>query len=167
LLDSAYSLLKEHNLRITPQRRAILKILYDASGHHLEAENIYNLLVKKKEKKVKVGLATVYRTMDLFHRIGLVLRLQMEGSPARYELVLPDKGNHHHLICLGCCRVQEIDDYLAGDFKRKIYQQKGFYAFGEPIKVFGYCSNCSSNCIGNKNKKKSSNIINKGSVENE
>ena len=91
-------LLREHNLRVTPQRKAILQILNDCRGHHLETENIYELLAVRGDKAQKVGLATVYRTMELFEKIGLVSKLSIENSPARYELITHNNLRHHHLI---------------------------------------------------------------------
>lgn len=145
MLEEAYRLLKEHNFRITPQRKAILQIMNDCKGHHLETENIYELLDAKGGQSVKAGLATVYRTMDLFERIGLVSRLSMEGSPARYELTVPQELNHHHLICLKCGRVQEFDDRLTEDLKKQVLQDKDFQAHGKPMKIYGYCSKCRYN----------------------
>ncbi len=142
MLNQLNILLREENLRVTPQREAILKVLYDCRGHHLETENIYELLAARSEKGKKIGLATVYRTMELFEKIGLVSRLSMENLPARYELILQTKLIHHHLICLKCGCVQEIDDKLAEDFKNRIIDQTGFEVKDKSMKIYGYCSRC-------------------------
>ncbi len=134
--------LKEHNLKITPQRKAILQILYECKGHHLEAENIYELLVIRENKDKKIGLATVYRTLELFEKIGLVSRLSIENSPARYEIVLHDKIRHHHLICVKCGQVQEIDDGLTDGLKVNVFTDKAFQVAEKPMKIYGYCNRC-------------------------
>jgi len=143
-VDKLIALLKEHNLKVTPQRAAILRILYDCKGHHLEIENIYALLVSRGDINIKrkIGLATVYRTMDLFERIGLVSKLSMEDSPARYELIIKERIRHHHLICLGCDQVQEIEDGLMEDLKTRILREKGFEITDKPMKIYGYCHRC-------------------------
>jgi len=141
-MDKMYIFLREHNLRITPQRKAILQILYDCRGHHLETENIYELLAVRERKSQKVGLATVYRTLELFEKIGLVSRLSMENSPARYELVIHDRIRHHHLICLKCGQVQEIEDETVEDLKMKIQKDKEFQVADKPMKIYGYCKRC-------------------------
>lgn len=141
LVNQLNDLLKEHNLRITPQRKAIFQVLYDRRGHHLETENIYELLVVR-EGKEKIGLATVYRTMELFEKIGIVSKLSMENSPARYELIIYDKLMHHHLVCLKCGQVQEIEDRFTEDLKMQIFKDKGFRVADKPIKIYGYCSRC-------------------------
>ena len=53
-MDKMNILLRENNLRITPQREAILQVLYDCRGHHLETENIYELLLAKEDKTKKI-----------------------------------------------------------------------------------------------------------------
>ncbi len=142
LLNQLNTLLRKQNLRVTPQREAILKVLYDCRGHHLETENIYELLAARSDKRKKIGLATVYRTMELFEKIGLVSRLSMENLPARYELTLQTKLIHHHLICLKCGGVQEIDDKLSEDFKNQIIGETGFEVRNKSMKIYGYCSRC-------------------------
>jgi Fur family ferric uptake transcriptional regulator len=142
LNDHLSELLREHNLRITPQRKAILQILNDCRGHHLETENIYELLAVRGDKPQRVGLATVYRTMELFEKIGLVSKLSMENSPARYELIIHDDLRHHHLICLKCGQVQEIDDSFTEDFKVLVLNNKEFQVADKPMKIYGYCSRC-------------------------
>jgi Fur family ferric uptake transcriptional regulator len=142
LLHQAYDLLKKYNFRITPQRKAILQILHNYRGHHLETEDIYELLVEKEEKNKKIGLATVYRTMELFEKIGLVSRLPMENSPARYELISYDQSGHHHLICLKCREIQEINDENIQEFKEYILKDKDFKIADKSMKIYGYCSKC-------------------------
>lgn len=141
MLNQAYYFLKKNNLKITTQRKAILEILYDFRENHLGAENIYELLIAKDNNK-KIGLATVYRTMELFERIGIVSRLSMENSAARYELVMYDKLMHHHLICLRCGKLEELDDKIADQFKKQILEDKGFEVADKSIKIYGYCSSC-------------------------
>lgn len=151
MINQAYDLLKESNLRITPQRKAILQILNNSTGHHLAAESIYDLLAVEGNKRI--GLATVYRTMELFEKIGLVSRLSMEKSPAQYELIIYDTPRHHHLICLKCGQLQEIDDRITEEFKDRIMQEKEFEVTNKPMKIYGYCNRCRKelNCKGQQN----------------
>lgn len=142
MLDQAYELLRKHDVRITSQRKAILQVLYNCKGQHLETENIYQLVSINGDKKSKLGLATVYRTMEILEKIGLVSRLSMDGSPAKYELVLLEKMNHHHLICLKCSLVQEIDDSLIEELKSHVIEEKDFLVKDKPIKIYGYCDRC-------------------------
>ncbi|WP_372998051.1 Fur family transcriptional regulator [Lutispora sp.] len=140
MIDQVFEILKENNLKLTPQRKEIVKILWENRGHHLEIEVIYNLVASKGKKCI--GLATVYRTMELFNKIGLISRITMEKSPAKYELNVFDKLNHHHLICLKCGQVQEISDDIASEFKTIIAEEADFKVADKPMKIYGYCSKC-------------------------
>jgi Fur family ferric uptake transcriptional regulator len=80
--------------------------------------------------------------MELFEKIGIVSRLSMENSSARYELVMFDRLMHHHLICLKCGQLTELDDRMAEEFKNRISEEKGFEVADKSMKIYGYCSNC-------------------------
>lgn len=142
MLEESYNLLKEQDIRITPQRKAILEMLYDNKGEHLDIEDIHRALSAGNDETDQPGLATVYRAIELFQKVGLVHRLPMESSPARYEFIGPGVPGHHHLICLRCGKVEEIDERLVKDFKKHLMREKGFSASGRPIKIYGYCSSC-------------------------
>ncbi|HSI79062.1 MAG TPA: Fur family transcriptional regulator [Solirubrobacterales bacterium] len=59
----------------------------------------------------RVGIATVYRTLELLEELRLVQRLDVGGGSARYEPALPDREHHHHhLVCDGCGRVTPFED---------------------------------------------------------
>lgn len=80
--------------------------------------------------------------MELFERIGIVSRLSMENSAARYELMTYDKLMHHHLICLKCGKLEELDDRIADEFKKRILEDKGFQVADKSMKIYGSCSSC-------------------------
>lgn len=140
MINQAYDILKEKNLRITPQRDVILQILCNSKVHHIDIDTIYASVHVKGKKTI--GLATIYRTMELFEKIGLVSRITMEKSPAQYELTIYEKSGHHHLICLKCGLVQEISDKFADEFKARIEEEKAFRVADKSMKIYGYCSRC-------------------------
>ena len=71
-------LLKEKDFRLTPQREAILLILLNADHDHMTAEDIYGIT---RERNPEIGLATVYRTLELFEGLGVISRLDFgEGG---------------------------------------------------------------------------------------
>ena len=150
MLKESYNLLKEQDIRITPQRKAILRILHDHRGQHLEIEDIHRALAVENKGAARPGLATVYRAIELFQRIGLVHKLSMESSPTRYEFIGPGVPGHHHLICLECGNVEEIDDRLMSGLKKQMEKAKGFTVSGRPVKIYGYCSECKKRFYANK-----------------
>ena len=95
--------LKKEGYKLTPQRRAIVDTIVDNEGKHLTAEEIYD-----EVKKVcpEIGLATVYRTILLLEKVGVVSRLYLNDGCSRYELVHSDETHrHHHLICEVCNKI--------------------------------------------------------------
>jgi Fur family ferric uptake transcriptional regulator len=97
--------LKRQGLRMTLPRRIIIGTLAGADTY-LTAEEIYH---KFHRDYPGVGLATVYRTLVLFHKLGIVTKLEVGEGKARYELA---EVEHHHLIvCEKCHKVVKYSDF--------------------------------------------------------
>lgn len=132
--------LSDNDYRLTPQRQVVLGILVENSNTHLSADDIY---LKAKEVSPDIGLATVYRTLELFDKLGIVYRLDYGDGQARYEFNDGlERHYHHHLICLGCGRIQEFNDDLLEDVEQAIATKAGFHITDHCLRFFGYCSNC-------------------------
>ena len=84
----------KHHLKATKERSAILKAFLDLE-RHVSAEDLYR---KMKDDGSSVGLATVYRTLNLFCSSGLAEQRQFGDGQARYELTY-NVDHHDHLIC--------------------------------------------------------------------
>lgn len=119
-------------LRNTPARLAILSILKE-KNRPLDVLEIFELV------KNKADLATVYRTLEVFYDSGLASKVEFREGKYRYEL---KKNHHHHLICTGCGRVEEVE----GDFLKKmednIFRSKKFKVQSHSLEFFGLCANC-------------------------
>ena len=103
-----------YGYRLTVPRQAILNVLSKSSGH-LSAEDIY-LAVHRAYPGV--GLTTVYRTLELLARMGLVFRFDFGDGRSRYELAeSPDTNHHHHLICTGCGRIIDCSEFIGEEAK--------------------------------------------------
>lgn len=76
--------LKGKGYKLTPQRRAIVDIIIQNSGSHLTTEELYDLV---KTECPEIGLATVYRTVQLLEELGVVSKLDLNDGCYRYELV--------------------------------------------------------------------------------
>lgn len=92
--------LREKGLKVTNQRILILSVLEQNKGRHLTAEDIYELVTQEHPE---IGLATVYRTIQLLWDMQLIDKINLDEGCVRYEIGhLLDGGskhNHHHLIC--------------------------------------------------------------------
>ena len=128
--------------KTTPQREEILKIFVEHSEwHHMSAEDVYSIL---REKDSEIGLATVYRALDLLSELGILVRMDFGDGCARYELNTADPKvhHHHHLICLKCKKVIEFEEDLLDELEANIANKSGFQILNHEVKFFGYCSDC-------------------------
>ena len=132
--------LYERGYKMTPQRKEILQIFVE-HPEHLSAEDVYSLL---REKESEIGLATVYRALDLLSKLGILVQIDFGDGCARYELNTADPNvhHHHHLICLNCKKVIEFDEDLLDELEEVISRKSGFKILNHEVKFFGYCKDC-------------------------
>lgn len=133
--------LKTKGFKLTPQRRSIVDTVVDATGRHLSIEEIYNLV---KQNCPEIGLATVYRTIQILDDINVVSKLDLNDGCLRYELSLnnEDDHNHHHLICNNCGAVIEVREDLLDMLEETIEKNYDFKIKDHDLRVFGICKNC-------------------------
>ena len=147
-LSWLYNRLDENNFKLTKPRQLILDILRK-TPKHLSAEDVYMDVGKSYPA---VGLATIYRNLQMLVQIGLVLKFDFGDGKARYELSQnPDGIHHHHLICKNCNKVinyyQSIDEDNEKKFlkrrEKKLSKKYNFKIEKHLIDFFGLCRNCS------------------------
>nr|WP_284700639.1 Fur family transcriptional regulator [Thermoanaerobacterium sp. R66] len=134
--------MKQKGFKLTTQRRAILDVIIENREKHLSSEEIYDLV---KEKYPEIGLATVYRTLQLFDEMGIIYKLNFDDGRSRYELYHNEDHQHHHLICLKCGSVIEMEGDLLENLEEAIENTKNFQIIDHNVKFFGYCSKCKQN----------------------
>jgi Fe2+ or Zn2+ uptake regulation protein len=122
--------------RVTNQRALIMEIIRQREGH-LDADEIYR---RAREKEPRLSLSTVYRTLQMLKKLGLVEELHFDEEHHHYEV--KPSAEHHHLICLGCGRVIEFNRPLSRYIKRNIPEAKGFDIAETEVRMSGYCSEC-------------------------
>lgn len=125
------------NYKLTWQRELIFHTLNSYTGHHLSAEDIYEII---HEQYPKIGLATVYRTMELFSTLNVVQKLDFGDRCQRYELYSP--LHHHHLLCNSCGKVIEIKGRPADALDTIITAMTDFSVLDYQIYIHGYCKDC-------------------------
>ena len=131
--------LRDHSYKLTPQRQTILRIFWQNKGRHLSAEDVY-MLVKNQDPDI--GLATIYRTLDILAEVGILQKNDFGDGRSRYEFTQRDEHQHHHLICVQCGDVAEFDDDLLESLETVISKRNGFKVLDHHLKFFGYCSEC-------------------------
>ena len=136
-------LLREKGLKVTNQRLKVLEAIASCPEEHLTAEEIYELV---KADGPEIGLATVYRTIQLLNELGLIDRISFDDGAVRYEIgSAPDreqKHRHHHLICRRCGRVFSFQEDLLEELEAKITATTGFAVVNHEVKLYGYCREC-------------------------
>lgn len=138
--DKLKEQLKGQGYKLTPQRRAVLDVVIDNEGKHLSTEEIYDIV---KKGCPEIGLATVYRTLQLLEKMGVICRMNFDDGCNRYELVHKNEDHqHHHLVCLTCGSVEEVEGDLLDDLEKKIENKYDFNITNHSVKFFGYCNKC-------------------------
>jgi Fur family transcriptional regulator, peroxide stress response regulator len=127
--------LKAHNLRITPQRLAVLKILA-TSKDHLSAERTYEQV---KKTFPTTSLATIYKTVALLKEVNEILEIRFSKN-SRFDGNKPYP--HPHVVCLKCNKI--IDPELMGleKFTEEAAARTGFRLTAHRLDFFGICPGC-------------------------
>ena len=128
--------LLQSRYRLTKQRAAILRALED--GTHLTAETIHG---RVRERLPGVSLGTIYRTLEILRGIGLVQAFSFHGGAARYEATI-DK--HHHLFCVSCREVRNVQDEGVAQVAREIARSQGYSDVDAALTISGRCSSCAT-----------------------
>ncbi len=128
--------LSEQGYRLTPQRMLVLSAI-ESTDHHISAEEIYAQVAAKYPH---VNISTVYRTLELLNRLGLVTETDMGGGRVRYHPA--GKGHHHHLVCQECGRVIDLDEVVLSQLKSIIKKEYNFTADMRHLAFFGRCAGC-------------------------
>ena len=133
-------ILKERGYKFTNQRQHVFDVVMENDGMHLNSQEIYELV---REKHPEIGVATVYRTLALLEEMGLIYGVDFEDGFRRYEIVKNEEQHrHHHLLCIECGSIQEVEEDLLGSIEEKIYQNNRFKVINHRVKFYGYCENC-------------------------
>ncbi len=127
--------------RNTRQKQLILNVIKQNCGRHMTAEEIHDL-VRKNDGDI--GIATVYRNIKLLQEEGVLLKAQFGGQEsAKYEMcVLGGDHTHHHLICLQCGAVYDVEDDLLDKIERLVSDKKGFQILDHRLNFYGICREC-------------------------
>lgn len=140
LMNTLKERIKEKKYKLTRQRKIVLQAFLDSTENHMSAEDVFALV---KDGNPDIGLATVYRSLELFTTLELLKKLDFGDGRSRYELNDENLNHtHHHLICLGCGKIVEFSYDFLDDVKMKIEGKEKFQIVDSQLKFYGYCSEC-------------------------
>ena len=133
---SARSHLQKRGLRWTPQRRQVIDVLAESSGHVTGAE-----IVKRcRDRDPATVPSTVYRTLDVLEELGLVRH--GHGADGREEYHVRPAEDHGHLYCAGCGRQWELADAQLHEFVLHIERKSRFSVDLSHTTLVGRCADC-------------------------
>ena len=126
--------------KLTPQREATVRVLLEHEEDHLSAEDVYLLV---KEKSPEIGLATVYRTLELLTELKIVDKINFGDGVSRYDLRQEGASHFHHdLVCRECGSVDEIQEDLIEDFEEFVEKHWNFKIIDHRLTFHGICHRC-------------------------
>jgi Fur family ferric uptake transcriptional regulator len=138
-IDDVRQKLSDKEYKLTPQRKIVLAVFSQNQEKHLSAEDVYGMV---KKTHPEIGLATVYRTLDLFAELDVLQKNDFGDGRYRYEFCQAEAHHHHHLICRKCGIVTEFADDLLEALENFIEQKNGFQIIDHELKFYGYCKEC-------------------------
>src|ERR1700678_4709275 len=132
---------EEQGIRLTAQRRALIETIQEATSH-LDAASLLKLA---RERDPNINRATVYRTLELLKRLGMIDELDLmhlNGEKHYYEV--KTQKEHLHLACFACGEIEEFASPTFQRLKREIAAQKDFEIQVMRLEVGGLCRRCAA-----------------------
>jgi len=131
--DKAVELLKQEGFRLTGTRRSLVKAILNLEGHW----TIQDTAARFKKELPGIGIATVYRTVQLLARLRLLSESRIGGGAARYEVA--DSHHHDHLTCKQCGEIFEFENDQIERLQSLVAKQLGFKLVDHKMELYGDC----------------------------
>ena len=132
--DQLTALFRQHGLKVTPQRQCIFEIL-NAEPAHPTAEAVYAMA---RSRMPTISLKTVYETLHSLASLGQVKEIDLGTRSTLFD---PDVHHHHHLVCSGCGRIENVD-LDVGPLGLTAAERHGFVLGHTEVIVRGLCPDC-------------------------
>lgn len=123
--------------RVTPQRQMVIQALA-ASGAHLTLQEVREYITD--EENMTLAEPTIYRILQWLKDLGIIAQTDIAERGVVYQII--STPPHHHLICLHCNRIIDIDDRLMADLRQQLQQLHGFQARIDHMAIYGLCPEC-------------------------
>lgn len=123
-------------IRLTAPRRAVAGLIARRNGHFTAAA----LVADANRRRLGVGRATIFRLLDLLVAEGLVERVDLPDGSHAY--VPCDASHHHHLVCVSCGAIAEVDDCGIDAVMTEAARRTGFEIGTHRLELYGRCLEC-------------------------
>ncbi|TLD40186.1 MAG: Ferric uptake regulation protein FUR [Candidatus Jettenia ecosi] len=135
--DKFKEYLLSKKLKFTPERQAILDRIF-ANHKHFEADE---LLVDLRNNNLKISKATIYRTLSLLVKSGLLREVIFGERHAHYEHVYGHE-HHDHLVCNKCGKIIEFIEHRIEKLQDEVCKSKKFKPESHRLQIQGLCEDC-------------------------
>lgn len=125
-------------LRMTRQRRTIIKALEGAENHPA-ADEIYEMV---RQELPHISLGTIYRNLDVLSEHGLIRKMEFAGSQRRFD---GKRNNHYHLRCTGCGKVEDAPIEPIATIEEDLRRVSDYDIVGHRLEFIGLCPKCKQN----------------------
>ncbi|ODS50098.1 MAG: Fur family transcriptional regulator, ferric uptake regulator [Halanaerobium sp. 4-GBenrich] len=130
--------LAENNYKLTKQREVILGTILGNKNWHFTAEDLFAAVKKKDED---IGMATIYRTLELMQNLKIINVHDFNEDSRIYELY-SEESHHHHLICKKCGKLVEFSDQDIDYLESELEAKYDFKVTEHKLRFYGYCRDC-------------------------
>lgn len=131
--------LRQAGYRLTQARLTVLRVLVEERSHLTSGE----VLKRVSQINPAVGRASVFRTLDLFTRLGIVRPIFLMSSLTPSYVMLSN-GHHHHVVCTNCNRYFDFLDCGLDNMTAELQESLDFRITGHLLEFYGLCSACNS-----------------------
>ena len=132
-MNNYTEILRQHNLKATPQRLEITNALY--TNGHISIENLYDVMLKKFSS---ISLATIYKNINLMLEASFIQEVKIPNEKSVYELT---KDTHSHIVCDSCGEIIDIKLDL-GSVMSNAAQTSNYKINKSDLILSGTCKNC-------------------------
>lgn len=129
--------IKQRGLKWTPEREKVLREALAMKGH-FEADE---LAFRLRKKGSRISRATVYRTLPLLVKAGLLNQV-IHGEKHQHYEPIHEERQHDHLICLKCGKITEFQNPALKKLEEEICRENDFRPQKILVEIFGYCRRC-------------------------
>jgi Fur family ferric uptake transcriptional regulator len=129
--------LENAGYRLTGPRRALADLIVARQGSTFTAAD---LVADVRERRLGIGRATVFRSIELLESVGVLERLELQNGNHAYVSCVPT--HHHHVICARCARATEIGDVGLGALAREVARRTGYRIDEHRLELYGLCPAC-------------------------
>ncbi len=123
-------------VRVTDARRAVADLVGEQYGHFTAND----LVEAARARRMAVGRASIFRTIDLLVELNLVERLDLPSGEHAYVACEP--AHHHHIVCSSCGRVSDVGDNGMTEVVRRVARETGYQVDTHRLELFGLCPEC-------------------------